>query len=97
MSQLRRTTRDLHGEHEKPRFRPGLTEARHEIVEGILSPEERLFLVSPGVAGRRPMRRCLAQQHQCIALTKNVEGIEPGEMLPLALKNRDEDTMSPQI
>ena len=39
------------------------------ILKTDLSPEEWLFLWSPGVAGRNA-GTALAQQHQCIALRK---------------------------
>jgi hypothetical protein len=37
------------------------------------------FLWSPGIGGATPNPALLAQQHQCIALRKNLEGMEPGE------------------
>ena len=60
--------------------------ARHETVEGILSPEGLCLLWSRGVAAHNAdTGAALAQQHQCTS-QKIVEGMEPGEVLPLALK-----------
>jgi hypothetical protein len=53
------------------------------------------LLWSPGIGGRNAESgRCLAQQHQCVLQSQKIlEGMEPGEMLPLTLGNRDEDNM----
>jgi hypothetical protein len=68
--------------------------ARHEIVEGILSPEGLYLLWSPALPPQRRIWRCLAQQRQCIAFAKKLlKGIEPGRMLPLALENREKHNM----
>ena len=69
----------------KPRF--GLTElGRREIVQGILSPEEWRFLSLPWRC--RPQRRSGAawrNNANALHFAKNIEGMEPGEILPLTL------------
>ncbi|HEY5027227.1 MAG TPA: hypothetical protein VIK39_02375 [Candidatus Angelobacter sp.] len=45
-----------------------------------------LSLAPLALQAATPVRRCLAQQCQCITLSqKIIEGREPGEMLPLTL------------
>jgi hypothetical protein len=74
----------------RPRFRPGLTEARHETVEGILSPEERRFLLSLALLATMP-NPALPDATMPMHFVKIIEGMEPGEMLPLTLRNREEN------
>jgi hypothetical protein len=75
----------------RPRFgRPEA--ARHEIVEGILSPEERRFLLSPGIAARNA-GPALPGATMPMHLQKILKGWSPEKMLPLTLGNRDEDSM----
>jgi hypothetical protein len=63
------------------------TEARHEIVEGILSPEGmKLSLVPLALSRVTPNPRLQAQQHQCTSKKLVLQGWSPEKMLPLALE-----------
>jgi hypothetical protein len=56
------------------------------LFKGFEPGRNALSLVPLALPAATPVRRCLAQQHQCIALRKKIiAGLEPGEMLPLTL------------
>lgn len=80
MSQMRRTICDLHANRENHVFGLAQTEARHEIVEGILSPEKMAFSLVPGVVTRNAESGA-ARRNDISALhsAKILEGMEPGE------------------
>jgi hypothetical protein len=65
----------------RPLFRAWLTSAGHEIVQGILSPEEWRF---SGPLALRATRFSAAWRNNTDALhsQKSLKGIEPGEMMP---------------
>ena len=89
MSQMRRTICDLHANRENHVFGLAQTEARHEIVEGILSPEKMAFSLVPGVVTRNAESGA-ARRNDISALhctpQKILKGWSPEKILPLALE-----------
>ena len=68
-------------------FGLALTEARHEIVEGILSPEGMALFSGPLVsAAQRQIRRCWRNNTNALHFAKILKGWSPEKILPLALR-----------